>query len=131
MKRILTFCASRADLHRACNFLVVKVVFRVRESDPERAGRVFLPAQIGPPGPLWREVVGVTPPAESIEFVCDPCCIRHGLEGRIRDDEVEGVLGEWQRRGRIDNDSVVNVRIYGHNRIDIYGWAIPRCRASQ
>ena len=33
----------------------------------------------------------------AIECVCDPCCIRHVLEGRIRDDEVEGVLGEWQR----------------------------------
>jgi len=56
----------------------------------------------------------------AIEFVCDPCCIRHVLEGRIRDDEVEGVLGEWQRRGHIDGDSLVNVRICGHNRIEVY-----------
>ena len=52
MKRIFTFRASTTELHRAYNFLVVKVVFRVRESDPERAGRVFPPAQIGPLGPL-------------------------------------------------------------------------------
>ena len=61
----------------------------------------------------------------AIEFVCDPCCIRHVLEGRIRDDEVEGVLGEWQRRGHIYDDSLVNARICGHNRIDVYADDAP------
>jgi hypothetical protein len=95
MKRIFTFRASATELYRAYNFLVVEVVFRVRESDPERAGCVFPPARIGPLRPLWREVVGVAPPAEPIEFVRDSGCIRHGLEGRIRDDEIEGILEEW------------------------------------
>src|SRR5580658_3107529 len=54
MKRIFTFRASTTELHRACNFLVVKVVLPVRESDPERAGRVFPPAQIFEGSGRWN-----------------------------------------------------------------------------
>jgi hypothetical protein len=45
--------------------------------------------------------------------------IRHVLEGRIRDDDVEGLIGKWQWRGWIDDDRLVNIRIGQHNRIDV------------
>src|SRR5258708_37800586 len=47
------------------------------------------------------------------------------LEGRIRDDEVECVVGKWQWRGWIDDDCFVNGRIAGHNRIDVYPDDMP------